>query len=124
MNPSLMESLEANLSFNSLSSSTKKKKNFMCLPPKHPGSFRCSNHKLANNHSIGGGGFVSTAPSVTNRMYARNSVVPIGTVKKNLVKRALAARIGPSAKQRRQYSEFQPRLTRLSHMSTADDIVA
>ncbi|CBI25574.3 unnamed protein product, partial [Vitis vinifera] len=90
----------------------------MCSPTTHPGSFRCSLHKGFNNHS---------APYSSNRLNARrsamtNSLVRIGTVEGDLVKRALAALIRPSSHQQRRRSGFQPRPSRLSNMSKAEDL--
>eukprot|EP00262_Sarcandra_glabra_P016725 TRINITY_DN5547_c0_g1_i1.p1 TRINITY_DN5547_c0_g1~~TRINITY_DN5547_c0_g1_i1.p1 ORF type:complete len:226 (-),score=12.48 TRINITY_DN5547_c0_g1_i1:469-1059(-) len=90
----------------------------MCSPTTHPGSFRCSLHK-----NFGGGHAVS---SPSNRLNARrsamtNSLVRIGTVEGDLVKRALAALIRPSSHQQKRRAAFQPRPSRLSIMSKADD---
>ncbi|XP_076944994.1 uncharacterized protein LOC143615873 [Bidens hawaiensis] len=93
------------------------KKTCMCSPTTHPGSFRCSLHKNYN---------ISQTYS-PNRLNARrsamaNSLVRIGTVEGgDLVKRALAALIRPSSHQQRRRSAFQPRPSRLSVMSKADD---
>ncbi|KAJ6796055.1 uncharacterized protein M6B38_134305 [Iris pallida] len=88
----------------------------MCSPTNHPGSFRCSLHK-------------NQPPAVqysSNRLNARrsamtNSLVRIGTVEGDLVKRALAALIRPSSHQQRRRAAFQPRPSRLSAMSRAAD---
>lgn len=96
-----------------------KKKSCMCSPTTHPGSFRCSLHKNFNNsHSM------TYSP---NRLNARrsamtNSLVRIGTVEGDLVKRALAALIRPSSHQQRRRAGFQPRPSRLSIMSNAEEI--
>ncbi|PIA42235.1 hypothetical protein AQUCO_02000001v1 [Aquilegia coerulea] len=100
----------------SLSSPTQKK-TCMCSPTNHPGSFRCSFHKNFNNHS-------ASYPS--NRLNARrsamtNSLVRIGTVEGDLVKRALAALIRPSSHSQRRRAGFQPRPSRLSNMSKATE---
>ncbi|KAF8393107.1 hypothetical protein HHK36_021348 [Tetracentron sinense] len=89
------------------------KRTCMCSPTNHPGSFRCSLHKNCNNHSV-------SYPS--NRLNARrsamtNSLVRIGTVEGDLVKRALAALIRPSSHQQRRRTSFQQRPSRLSLMS-------
>ncbi|KAJ9688812.1 hypothetical protein PVL29_014455 [Vitis rotundifolia] len=101
---------------NPLSAPSTPKRTCMCSPTTHPGSFRCSLHKGFNNHS---------APS--NRLNARrsamtNSLVRIGTVEGDLVKRALSALIRPSSHQQRRRSGFQPRPSRLSIMSKAEDL--
>nr|GLL37843.1 uncharacterized protein LOC109169585 [Ipomoea trifida]GMD40940.1 Peptidyl-prolyl cis-trans isomerase [Ipomoea batatas] len=94
------------------------KKTCLCSPTSHPGSFRCSLHKNVN-----------TRPSISyspNRLNARrsamtNSLVRIGTVEGDLVKRALAALIRPSSHQQRRRGDFQPRPSRLSRMSKAEE---
>ncbi|XP_022730462.1 uncharacterized protein LOC111285333 [Durio zibethinus] len=97
------------------------KRTCMCSPTTHPGSFRCSLHKSCNNsHSE-----TSYAPS--NRLNARrsamtNSLVRIGGVEGDLVKRALSALIRPSSHQQRRRAAFQPRPSRLSMMSKAEDL--
>uniref|UniRef100_A0A7N0RHU0 Serine-rich protein-like protein n=1 Tax=Kalanchoe fedtschenkoi TaxID=63787 RepID=A0A7N0RHU0_KALFE len=93
------------------------KRTCMCSPTTHPGSFRCSLHKNFNSNH---------APYSSNRLNARrsamtNSLVRIGTVEGDLVKRALAALIRPSSHQQRRRSAFQPRPSRLSVMSKASD---
>ncbi|KAG1327815.1 hypothetical protein COCNU_01G017490 [Cocos nucifera] len=94
----------------------------MCSPTTHPGSFRCSLHKglqLQHNHKA--------VSSPSNRLNARrsamaNSLVRIGTVEGEWVKRALTALIRPSSHQQRRRAAFQPRPSRLSVMSKADDL--
>ncbi|RAL52815.1 hypothetical protein DM860_007583 [Cuscuta australis] len=95
------------------------KKTCLCSPTTHPGSFRCSLHKSATSRPS-----ISYSP---NRLNARrsamtNSLVRIGTVEGDLVKRALAALIRPSSHQQRRRGDFQPRPSRLSRMSKADDL--
>uniref|UniRef100_A0A2P2KLA5 Serine-rich protein-like protein n=1 Tax=Rhizophora mucronata TaxID=61149 RepID=A0A2P2KLA5_RHIMU len=95
------------------------KRTCMCSPTKHPGSFRCSLHKGFNNSQ-------SVNYSPNNRLNARrsamtNSLVRIGGVEGDLVKRALAALIRPSSHQQRRRADFQPRPSRLSVMSIAED---
>ncbi|CAL2234963.1 unnamed protein product [Prunus armeniaca] len=95
------------------------KKTCMCSPTSHPGSFRCSLHK-----NVGGGH--NAAPYPTNRLNMRrsamtNSLVRIGGVEGEWVKRALTALIRPCAHQQRRRAGFQPRPSRLSAMSTTDD---
>ncbi|MBA0564382.1 hypothetical protein Golob_009329, partial [Gossypium lobatum] len=85
--------------------SKQQKRTCMCSPTTHPGSFRCSLHKGFNNsHSSSG-----YAPS--NRLNARrsamtNSLVRIGGVEGDLVKRALSALIRPSSHQQRRRAAF------------------
>lgn len=93
------------------------KRTCMCSPTTHPGSFRCSLHKNSSG---------STTPYQSNRLNARrsamtNSLVRIGTVEGDLVKRALAALIRPSSHHQRRRSAFQPRPSRLSMMSKAEN---
>ncbi|KAH7688415.1 hypothetical protein IHE45_03G032700 [Dioscorea alata] len=93
----------------------------MCSPTNHPGSFRCSLHKgfQINHHSA--------VSSPSYRLNARrsamtNSLVRIGTVEGEWVKRSLSALIRPSSHQQRRRLSFQPRPSRLSIMSTADEL--
>ncbi|KAJ4835527.1 hypothetical protein Tsubulata_050381 [Turnera subulata] len=93
------------------------KRTCMCSPTTHPGSFRCSLHK---NMSV----TASAGYSPSNRLNARrsamtNSLVRIGGVEGDLVKRALSALIRPSSHQQRRRGAFQPRPSRLSRMSKA-----
>ncbi|KNA22666.1 hypothetical protein SOVF_031140 [Spinacia oleracea] len=95
---------------------TSQKKSCMCSPTNHPGSFRCSLHKNSPSRN-------SVQPYQSNRLYARrsamtNSLVRIGTVEGDLVKRALAALIRPSSHQQKRRGDFQPRRSRLSMVST------
>lgn len=100
-----------------------RKRTCMCSPTNHPGSFRCSLHKNSGSSrpaQTGGG------PYQSNRLYARrsamtNSLVRIGTVEGDLVKRALAALIRPSSHSQRRRADFQPRPSRLSVVSNAQD---
>ncbi|KAD4585518.1 hypothetical protein R6Q59_035957 [Mikania micrantha] len=101
------------------------KKTCLCSPTTHPGSFRCSLHKNSNARN-NTGSHVNKLPYQSHRLYARrsaltNSLVRIGTVEGDLVKRALAALIRPSSHQQRRRSDFRPRPSRLSVMSKADD---
>ncbi|XP_057538584.1 uncharacterized protein LOC130816031 [Amaranthus tricolor] len=95
------------------------KKTCMCSPTNHPGSFRCSLHKNVSNRNVS-----AAQPYQSNRLFARrsamtNSLVRIGTVEGDLVKRALAALIRPSSHQQRRRCNFQPKKSRLSVMSMA-----
>ncbi|URE10570.1 Serine-rich [Musa troglodytarum] len=90
----------------------------LCSPSTHPGSFRCSLHKGLNLHHHGH----VAAASPSNRLNARrsamtNSLVRIGAVEGEWVKRALAALIRPSSHQQRRRAGFQPRPSRLSRIS-------
>ncbi|XP_060208803.1 A-agglutinin anchorage subunit-like [Lycium barbarum] len=95
------------------------KRTCMCSPTTHPGSFRCSLHKSTTNSAPS----ISYSPSRLNarRSAMTNSLVRIGTVEGDLVKRALAALIRPSSHHLRRRCDFQPRPSRLSRMSKADD---
>ncbi|KAL1551347.1 hypothetical protein AAHA92_19205 [Salvia divinorum] len=101
------------------------KKTCMCSPTTHPGSFRCSLHK----NSIAPGYASHAPPSYPSshqlnmrRSAMTNSLVRIGTVEGDLVKRALAALIRPSSHSLRRRHDFQPRPSRLSVMSKADGL--
>ncbi|XP_042479247.1 uncharacterized protein LOC122060134 [Macadamia integrifolia] len=104
-----------------LSAPSSPRRTCMCSPTTHPGSFRCSLHKgFSGTHHRAG-----SYPS--NRLNARrsvmtNSLVRIGTVEGELVKRALAALIRPSSHQQRRRVDFQARPSRLSIMSRAEDL--
>ncbi|XP_076918016.1 uncharacterized protein LOC143578268 [Bidens hawaiensis] len=108
---------------------TPKKKTCMCSPTSHPGSFRCSLHKIKDsNNNITRNNHHNMNMYPSNRLNARrsamtNSLVRIGTVEGgDLVKRALAALIRPSSHQQRRRLSFQPRPSRLSVMLKAEDI--
>ncbi|KAM7480309.1 hypothetical protein LguiA_028522 [Lonicera macranthoides] len=97
------------------------KKTCMCSPTTHPGSFRCNLHKNVNSRSNNH----ATVSYHSHRLHARrsamtNSLVRIGTVEGDLVKRALAALIRPSSHQQRRRGDFQPKPSRLSIMSKAE----
>ncbi|KAF7817274.1 plant/F18G18-20 protein [Senna tora] len=99
------------------------KKTCMCSPTSHPGSFRCSLHKSMASNS--GSHHADSYPS--NRLNMRrsamkNSLVRIGGVEGEWVKRALTALIRPSSHQQRRRASFEPRPSRLSIMSKAEDI--
>lgn len=100
------------------------KRTCMCSPTNHPGSFRCSLHKSIG-HSSSSSSHTQTAPYNANRLNMRrsamtNSLVRIGTVEGDLVKRALAALIRPSSHHQRRRGDFHPRPSRLSAMSKAE----
>lgn len=95
------------------------KRTCMCSPTTHPGSFRCSLHKGVPSQP--------STPYSSNRLNARrsamtNSLVRIGGVEGDLVKRALASLIRPSSHSQRRRVGFCPRPSRLSIMSKADDL--
>lgn len=99
------------------------KKTCMCSPTSHPGSFRCNLHRSTANNS--GSHHADSYPS--NRLNMRrsamkNSLVRIGGVEGEWVKRALTALIRPSSHQQRRRAAFEPRPSRLSVMSKAEDL--
>ncbi|KAL7150931.1 hypothetical protein ABFS83_05G146600 [Erythranthe nasuta] len=101
------------------------KRTCMCSPTNHPGSFRCALHK---NSSTRRGSSDHSIPYSPNRLNMRrsamtNSLVRIGTVEGDLMKRALAALIRPSSHQQRRRAGFQSQPSRLSVMSKAEDLL-
>ncbi|WOL13527.1 hypothetical protein Cni_G22297 [Canna indica] len=89
----------------------------LCSPTTHPGSFRCSLHK-----GFGGQAAVSSSSRLNARRSAMtNSLVRIGAVEGEWVRRALATLIRPTSHQQRRRDAFQPRPSRLSTMSKAGD---
>ncbi|KMT00608.1 hypothetical protein BVRB_9g219030 [Beta vulgaris subsp. vulgaris] len=98
-----------------------KKKTCMCSPTTHPGSFRCNFHKNLESKRQ------NTPSYQPNRLNMRrsamtNSLVRIGSVEGGeSVKRALSMLIRPCAHQQRRRGDFQPRPSRLSVMSKAED---
>ncbi|KAL6507024.1 hypothetical protein OROHE_022159 [Orobanche hederae] len=108
----------------SLNSGTKK--TCMCSPTTHPGSFRCSLHKnsvVPGYSNQAATSFRSSHQLNMRRSAMTNSLVRIGTVEGDLVKRALAALIRPSSHSLRRRFDFQPRPSRLSVMSKAEDLL-
>ncbi|XP_022981771.1 uncharacterized protein LOC111480822 [Cucurbita maxima] len=98
------------------------KRTCICSPTTHPGSFRCSLHK--NVSSSGGNSQTVSFPSTRlnmRRSAMANSLVRIGGVEGELVKRALTTLIRPSSHQQRRRGAFIPRSSRLSVMSKVDD---
>ncbi|KAI8565688.1 hypothetical protein RHMOL_Rhmol03G0280300 [Rhododendron molle] len=93
------------------------KRTCMCSPTTHPGSFRCSFHKNLNDQKLK---FPSNRLNIW-RTAMTNSLVRIGTVEGDLVRRALAALIRPSSHQQRRRAGFNPTPSRLSVMSNAND---
>lgn len=105
------------------SAGSMQKRTCLCSPTSHPGSFRCALHK--NSFGSGGGNqSMSYSPNRLNmrRSAMTNSLVRIGTVEGDLVKRALAALIRPSSHQQRRRADFQKRMSRLSVMAKAEDL--
>ncbi|KAL3528920.1 hypothetical protein ACH5RR_008242 [Cinchona calisaya] len=96
------------------------KKTCMCSPTTHPGSFRCSLHKNTNLNYHQTASYSRPSHQLNMRRSAMtNSLVRIGTVEGDLVKRALAALIRPSSHNLRRRGDFHPRPSRLSVMSKA-----
>ncbi|KAH0452961.1 hypothetical protein IEQ34_017285 [Dendrobium chrysotoxum] len=105
-----------------ISSAAALRKTCMCSPTTHPGSFRCSLHKGSSSSRR-----PHAASSPSNRLNARrsamtNSLVRIGAVEGEWVKRALTALIRPSSHQQRRRASFHPQPSRLSVMLKADDV--
>ncbi|KAG7031812.1 hypothetical protein SDJN02_05853, partial [Cucurbita argyrosperma subsp. argyrosperma] len=92
------------------------KRTCMCSPTTHPRSFRCSFHKnVSSSHSQ-----TVSFPSIRlnmRRSAMANSIVRIGGVEGELVKRALTTLIRPSSHQQRRIAAFIPRSSRLAVMS-------
>ncbi|XP_043722572.1 putative protein TPRXL [Telopea speciosissima] len=102
--------------------SSSSRRTCMCSPTNHPGSFRCSLHKGVDNHHHQAGSYPSSHRLNARRSAMTNSLVRIGTVEGELVKRALAALIRPSSHQQKRRASFQPRPSRFSVMSKAEDL--
>ncbi|KAH0907552.1 hypothetical protein HID58_039379 [Brassica napus] len=97
----------------------------MCSPTTHPGSFRCSLHKnVANPHGQGASSSAYPTNSLNMRRSAMtNSLVRIGGVEGEWVRRALTTLIRPSSHHLRRRAAYQPRPSRLSIMSKATECV-
>ncbi|KAL0718192.1 hypothetical protein Bca4012_067514 [Brassica carinata] len=94
----------------------------MCSPTTHPGSFRCAQHKnVANPHGQGAVTYPTNSLNM-RRSAMTNSLVRIGGVEGEWVRRALTTLIRPSSHQQKRRSAYQPRPSRLSSMSRADDL--
>ncbi|XP_044464712.1 uncharacterized serine-rich protein C215.13-like [Mangifera indica] len=101
------------------------KRTCMCSPTTHPGSFRCSLHKNTGvNHHGQSNGSMSYAPNRLNmrRSAMTNSLVRIGGVEGELMRRSLRDLIRPSSHHQKRREGFQPRPSRLSIMSKADNL--
>lgn len=107
---------------NNVALPSNQKKTCMCSPTTHPGSFRCSLHKNTNNRSNQSSSYNRSRHQLHMlRSAMTNSLVRIGTVEGDLVKRALTALIRPSSHQLRRRGDFKPRPSRLSVMSKAEE---
>ncbi|XP_008228742.1 PREDICTED: putative protein TPRXL [Prunus mume] len=114
---------------NNYQNGTTSKKTCLCSPTTHPGSFRCALHKNSPSggaaHHLNSNGRTSSYHSSIRLNYRRsamkNSLVRIGGVEGDLVKRALSALIRPSSHSQKRKVDFQPKPSRLSVMSKASD---
>ncbi|CAG7891468.1 unnamed protein product [Brassica rapa] len=89
----------------------------MCSPTTHPGSFRCSLHKnVANPHGQGTASYTGNSLNM-RRSAMTNSLVRIGGVEGEWVRRALTTLIRPSSHHLKRRAAFQPRPSRLSVMT-------
>ncbi|XP_043721567.1 uncharacterized protein LOC122669021 [Telopea speciosissima] len=107
---------------NPMSSPSCPRRTCMCSPTTHPGSFRCSLHKGFNSHHHHPSGSYPSNRLNARRSAMTNSLVRIGTVEGEWVKRALAALIRPSSHHQRRRAAFHPRPSRLSNMSKVQDL--
>ncbi|KAI4355787.1 hypothetical protein L6164_004527 [Bauhinia variegata] len=107
---------------------TNQKRTCMCSPTTHPGSFRCAYHKRLGDHrhprqqhqSQMTSCHSSSSSLNLRRSAMNNSLVRIGGVEGELVKRALTTLIRPSSHQQRRREGFQPRPSRLSIVSKSE----
>ncbi|XP_031260543.1 uncharacterized protein DDB_G0271670-like [Pistacia vera] len=101
------------------------KRTCACSPTTHPGSFRCALHKRANNYqnhkTMSSPSYHSSSRLNYRRSAMTNSLVRIGGVEGELVKRALSALIRPSSHHQRRRAAFQPRPSRFYIMSKAEN---
>lgn len=97
-------------------SSSFQKKTCMCSPTTHPGSFRCSLHKNVGNSNQSSSSYPSNRLNM-RRSAMTNSLVRIGGVEGEWMKRSLRDLIRPSSHHQRRREGFQPRPSRLSIMS-------
>ncbi|TKY48044.1 hypothetical protein E2542_SST25458 [Spatholobus suberectus] len=104
-----------------VSSKLREKRSCMCSPTTHPGSFRCAYHKQLAERQKQKTTSLSDRKLNLLRSAMKNSVVRIGGVEGELVRRALTTLIRPSSHHLRRREAFQPRPTRLSLMSKAQD---
>ncbi|KAG5030936.1 hypothetical protein JHK85_014918 [Glycine max] len=82
------------------------KKTCMCSPTTHPGSFRCSLHKNMGSSNHNADSYPSNRLNM-RRSAMKNSLVRIGGVEGEWVKRALTALIRPSSHQQRRRAGLQ-----------------
>ncbi|OIW15814.1 hypothetical protein TanjilG_04349 [Lupinus angustifolius] len=115
----------------SSSSSSSQKRSCMCSPTTHPGSFRCAYHKRImeqqqSKTASSSSPLRKSSNSTSSRLNLirtamKNSLVKIGGVESEILRRPLTTVISSSSHQLRRRETFQPRLTRLSIMSKAQD---
>ncbi|XP_061348037.1 uncharacterized protein LOC133293470 [Gastrolobium bilobum] len=108
----------------SSSTPSDQKRTCMCSPTTHPGSFRCGYHKrMAEQQQQRRQQTASSSGSKLNlrRSAMKNSLVRIGGVEGELVRRTLTTLIRPSSHHLCRRETFQPRPSRLSLMSNAQD---
>ncbi|XP_018484641.1 cell wall integrity and stress response component 1 [Raphanus sativus] len=110
-------------SSNKMIADSSRRRTCMCSPTTHPGSFRCGLHKnVANPHGQGAATSYSSNNGLNMRRSAMtNSLVRIGGVEGEWVRRALTTLIRPSSHQLKRRSAYQPRPSRLSSMSKAEE---
>ncbi|KAJ4883047.1 serine-rich protein-related [Raphanus sativus] len=105
-----------------ISSSSSSPRRCMCSPTTHPGSFRCSLHKnVANPHGQGAASSYPASSLNMRRSAMTNSLVRIGGVEGEWVRRALTTLIRPSSHHLKRRAAYQPRPSRLSIMSKATE---
>ncbi|EEF31935.1 A-agglutinin anchorage subunit [Ricinus communis] len=123
ISPNRSISIKRQTSNSSNAVSSNKKRTCACSPTNHPGSFRCAFHRAMtarNNSSTPTASYQHSSSRLNFRRSAMtNSLVRIGGVEGELVKRALSALIRPSSHQLRRCAAFEPRPSRLSVMSTS-----
>eukprot|EP00252_Welwitschia_mirabilis_P008953 TRINITY_DN21223_c0_g1_i1.p1 TRINITY_DN21223_c0_g1~~TRINITY_DN21223_c0_g1_i1.p1 ORF type:complete len:229 (-),score=2.60 TRINITY_DN21223_c0_g1_i1:733-1419(-) len=100
-----------------------RKRTCMCSPTTHPGSFRCNLHRNVGPQSSSACGSCHSASSALNmrRSAMVNSIVRIGSVEGEWVKRALTTLIRPSSHHMRRREAFHPKPSRLRHVTCARD---
>ncbi|KAM6602326.1 hypothetical protein CsatA_021935 [Cannabis sativa] len=103
-----------------------RKRTCVCSPTTHPGSFRCSRHKILTATKAAINDQFRASCNSSRLSYRRsamlNSLVRIGGVEgEELARRALSSPIRPSSHSQRRLIAFEPRPSRLCVMSKAED---
>ncbi|KAK7325274.1 hypothetical protein VNO77_29433 [Canavalia gladiata] len=107
---------------NAVPSTSSQKRTCLCSPTTHPGSFRCAYHKqLAEQQERKRQQRASSKLNLL-RSAMKNSLVRIGAVEGELVKRTLTSLIRPSSHHLRRREAFQPKPSRLSLMPKSQDM--